>query len=112
MNVWLISYQEEAGSTSHEYHMLLRGKDFPQAETACELIGEYWWPPERPVCSQGCYWQFDRGSVWLKSIVLLDEMEAEILTGLRFLDEWWASGSTNAPLICDREGNHWKDYRA
>lgn len=88
MNVWLVSYQEEVGSTSHEYYMLLIGQDFTLAEAACERMSENWWPPERPVCSQGCYWQFDRGSIWLKSIVLLDECEAETLAGLRFLDEW------------------------
>ncbi|MCW0976988.1 MULTISPECIES: hypothetical protein [Pantoea] len=80
MSGWLVSYQEEVGSTSHEYHMLLSGQDFTLAEAACEKMGENWWPPERPVCSQGCYWQFDRGCVWLKSIVLLDEREAETLT--------------------------------
>ena len=55
MNIWLVSYQEEAGSTSHEYHMLLSGQDFTLAEAACEWMGETWWPPERPVSSQGFY---------------------------------------------------------
>lgn len=111
MNIWLVSYQEEVGSTSHEYHMLLSGPDFTLAEAACERMGENWWPPERPVCSQGCYWQFDRGSVWLKSIVLLDEREAETLSGLRFLDEWRVSGLPDAPVICDRSDCRWEDYR-
>ncbi|OAD97812.1 hypothetical protein [Pantoea sp. OXWO6B1] len=110
MNSWLVSWQEEVGSTSHEYHMLLQGSDFALAEAACERMGENWWPPERPVCSQGCYWQFDRGSVWLKSIVLLDEREADTLTGLRFLDEWAVSGTPDAPVICDRCDCRWEDY--
>lgn len=75
---------------------------FRLAETACERWGKPLWPPERPVCAQGCYWQFDRGSVWLKSIVLLDEHEAEMLAGLRFIDEWTVSGSPDAPIICGR----------
>ncbi|MCX2202499.1 hypothetical protein LDO48_23175 [Pantoea agglomerans] len=111
MNIWLVSYQEEAGSGSHEYHLLLSGQDFTLAEAACEWMGETWWPPERPVSSQGCYWQFDRGSVWLKSIVLLDEREAQTLAGLRFLDEWTVSGSPDAPVICDRSDCRWEDYR-
>lgn len=111
MNVWLVSYQEEVGSTSHEYYMLLIGQDFTLAEAACERMSENWWPPERPVCSQGCYWQFDRGSIWLKSIVLLDECEAETLAGLRFLDEWRVSSSPDAPVICDGSDCRWEDYR-
>lgn len=38
MNSWLVSWQEEVGSTSHEYHMLLRGSDFRLAEAACERM--------------------------------------------------------------------------
>lgn len=48
MNIWLVSYQEEVGSTSHEYHMLLSGQDFTLAEAACERMGENWWPPDAP----------------------------------------------------------------
>lgn len=33
MNVWLVSYQEEVGSASHVYHMLLSGQDFRLAES-------------------------------------------------------------------------------
>lgn len=111
MKAWLVSFQEESGSASHEYHMLLKGTDFKLAEAACELMGASWWHPERPFSTQGCYWQFDRGSAWLKSLVLLNEREGDTLIGLRFLDEWRVMGTPDAPLICDRSGNHWEDYR-
>lgn len=91
--------------------MLLSGQDFKLAEAACERMCETRWPPECPVCLQGCDWQFDRGSIWLESTVLHDDREAETLGGLRFLDEWIVSGSSQAPVICDREGNRWEDYR-
>ncbi|GME47167.1 hypothetical protein ACJ2_42430 [Pantoea sp. QMID2] len=58
------------------------------AEVACYKMGETWWPPERPFCSQGCHWLFDRGSVWLKNIVLLDQRDADTLSRLCFIDEW------------------------
>ncbi|MDE8559213.1 hypothetical protein [Pantoea vagans] len=91
--------------------MLLSGQEFTLAEAACVRMGENWWPPERPVCSQDCYWQFDLGSVWLKSIVLPDEREAETLAGLQFPDEWTVSGSPDTPAICDRSNCRWEDYR-
>ncbi|WP_228379716.1 hypothetical protein [Pantoea agglomerans] len=90
-------------STSHEYHMLLSRHDFKLAEAACERIGENWWPPECPVCSQGCYWQFDRGSVWLKSLLLPDAAMARDISALGVFDEWVISGSPQAPGICDHE---------
>jgi len=56
-------------------------------------------------------YQEETGSIWLKSIVLLQESEAETLAGLRFPDEWQVSGSPDAPVICDRSDCRWEDYR-
>jgi len=58
--------------------------------------GETWRPPERPVCSQSCYWQFDRFSVWLKNLLLLDAGMARDISVLSVFDEWVISGSPQA----------------
>ncbi|MEN4936315.1 hypothetical protein [Pantoea agglomerans] len=72
---------------------------------------ETWRPPERPVCSQSCYWQFDRFSVWLKSLLLLDAGMARDISVLGVFDEWVISGSPQAAVICDHGGSRWEDYR-
>jgi len=70
VNIWLVSYQEEVGSTSHEYHMLLSGQDFKLAEAACERMGENWWPPEKAVTSLA----FLNSLLVMKDSIMLLEM--------------------------------------
>ncbi|WP_261642976.1 hypothetical protein [Erwinia mallotivora] len=111
MNVWLVSYQEECGGSSHDCHMLLRGADLPLAEAACDRMGRAWWYPERPVSVQGCYWQFSRGAVWLNVIVQLTGQQEKTLSGLGFLDCWQVTGTPDMPVISDRHGNCWEAHR-
>ncbi|WP_330444725.1 hypothetical protein IFU37_021365 (plasmid) [Pantoea agglomerans] len=42
MNAWLVSWHEETGSNSIEYHMLLSGQDFQRTEATCDRMGEIW----------------------------------------------------------------------
>jgi len=111
MNIWLASWQTDAGSNSHDYHALLKGADCALAEAACERMGTTWWPEEEPVSSEGCYWQFTRGQVWLKSLFLLDGRQGKTLSDLGVFDEWTVSGTPDAPVICDNGGSRWEDHR-
>ena len=47
--------------------------------------------------------------VWFNSIILLDDVENSILRGLKFLDAWTVTGSTDMPRLHDEWGNDWRD---
>ncbi|EMC1835509.1 hypothetical protein QG935_004668, partial [Salmonella enterica] len=54
-------------------------------------------------------WEYETGVVWFNSIILLDDVENSILRGLKFLDAWTVTGSTDAPVLRDEWGNDWRD---
>ncbi|MEG3126767.1 hypothetical protein SC171_17150 [Pantoea cypripedii] len=110
MNTWLVSFQAEWQGACSEEHVLIRSTDVLLAEAGCMYMGSKWWEGE--ACeSEGCYWRFGGNDVWLKAIILLSDAEAETLSRLRFLDEWCVTGMPDAPMVRDRNGNHWLDFR-
>lgn len=52
--------------------------------------------------------RFDRGSSWLKSIVLSDEHETDSQGCLRFLNRGMANGTPDATVIFGYKGYHWR----
>ncbi|MBP2200548.1 hypothetical protein [Pantoea cypripedii] len=110
MKTWLISFQTEWRSACSEEHLLIRSADAQMTEAGCTHMGRTWWKAE-PCESEGCYWRFGGNDVWLKAIVLLSDAQAQTLTGLRFLDEWTVTGTPDAPVVRERNGNHWQDFR-
>lgn len=106
MNIWLVSFQAEWQGACSEEHMLILSPDEQLAEAGCRT----WWKGE-PCESEGCYWRFDGNDVWLKSLVQLDAQQAATISGLHFLDEWEVTGTLLAPVVSDRWGCHWLDFR-
>ncbi|MGE0968580.1 hypothetical protein ACQFN5_00215 (plasmid) [Klebsiella sp. WOUb02] len=111
MNAWLVTFQAERHGVEYEHHLLLQGADLPLAEAACGLMADTWWQGERPVCAEGVYRTYVHGSVWLSAIILLSDAELETLTGLKFLDRWFVTGSPDAPVVQDEQDNRWQDFR-
>ena len=111
MNIWLVTFQVEKDGVEYEHHLLLRGADLPVAQAACEFMGETWWRGARPICSQGCYWTYLYGSVWLSAITLLGDAEAQTLSGLKFLEAWCVTGTATALTVRDEQDNQWEDFR-
>ena len=111
MNTWLVSFQVQDGSVSYEHTVLLQGTDLALAEAACGCMGTTWWRGAHPVGSEGCYWTYQQGSVWLSIITLLSDTETETLSGLKFLDMWYVTGTPDAPEVRDVQDNRWQDFR-
>ncbi|QKJ89342.1 hypothetical protein PMPD1_4444 (plasmid) [Paramixta manurensis] len=113
MNSWLISFQTDRAGRDADVHLLLPGEAFTLAEAACDRMGATWWPDGGPPDTQGCYWRWPQGTVWLNRITLLSEREAADLNGLNFLEAWTVEGTRHAPVIRDAGGTAWEDaYRA
>lgn len=70
-------------------------------------MGRTWWQ----TCQEEYEyrWLYPGGVVWFNSIILLDDVENSILRGLKFLDAWTVTGSTDAPVLRDEWGNDWRD---
>lgn len=112
MNAWLVTFQAERDGVEYEHHLLLQGTDLPLTEAACGLMGETWWRGERPVSAEGCYWTYLHGSAWLSTIILLSDAERETLSGLKFLDRWFVTGTPDGPVVQDEQGHRWQDFRS
>jgi len=110
MNTWLVSFQTDWQGACSEELVLILSADAQLAEAGCMLMGRTWWKGEARE-SEGCYWRFDGNDVWLKSLVQLDAQQAATISGLNFLDEWDVTGTLPAPVVSDRHGNRWCDFR-
>ena len=78
------------------------------AEAGVLEMGRTWWPSLRREDDRH-RWEFPEGVVWFNSIILLDDVENSILRGLKFLDAWTVTGSTDMPRLHDEWGNDWRD---
>lgn len=106
---WLINYILDIAGTETTTHLLLRADNLQMAELAARQMGRTWWREEMSGENEGCYWTFLDATVWFSGITLLDEHEADVLTGLKFLDMWRVSGDQNNLSVRDDAGYPWED---
>lgn len=71
-------------------------------------MGRTWWPSLQREDDRH-RWEYAAGVVWFNSIILLDDVENSILRGLKFLDAWNVTGTTDAPVLRDEWENDWRD---
>ncbi|POP05333.1 hypothetical protein [Salmonella enterica] len=50
-----------------------------------------------------------KGMISLSPPTICNSAENSILRGLKFLDAWTVTGSTDAPVLRDEWGNDWRD---
>ncbi|EAA1630412.1 hypothetical protein AXM73_23390 [Salmonella enterica subsp. enterica] len=106
-DTWLVGFSAEISGVEMATNMLIQAGSQAMAEAAALYMGRTWW--------QTCLeeyeyrWLYPGGVVWFNSIILLDDVENSILRGLKFLDAWTVTGSTDAPVLRDEWGNDWRD---
>ncbi|WP_313052641.1 hypothetical protein [Pantoea piersonii] len=67
MKTWLASFQVERGGECFDVHFLLQAESEIMAEAGCGYMGQAWWPGGA-LESEGCYWRYRCGDVWLKLV--------------------------------------------
>jgi len=110
MKTWLASFQVERGGECFDVHFLLQAESEIMAEAGCGYMGQAWWPGGA-LESEGCYWRYRCGDVWLKLVWPLGDAETALFNTPGFLDTWSVSGQPAAPEVCDLSGERWKDFR-
>ena len=108
LNTWLVGLSVDVDSTEMMVYYLISATGLAQAEAGVMEMGRTWWPSLRREDDRH-RWEFPEGVVWFNSIILLDDVENSILRGLKFLDAWTVTGSTDMPRLHDEWGNDWRD---
>ncbi|EJH0339438.1 hypothetical protein NCH02_004348 [Salmonella enterica] len=108
MNTWLVGLIVDVDGTEMMVYYLVSATDLEHAEASVLEIGRTWWPSLQREDDQH-RWEYAAGVVWFNSIILLYDVENSILRGLKFLDAWTVTGSTDTPVLRDERGNDWRD---
>ncbi|END4470388.1 hypothetical protein ABL536_004559 [Salmonella enterica subsp. enterica serovar Bareilly] len=103
-DTWLVGLSVDVNGTEMMVHYLV----LEHAEAGVLQMGRTWWPSLKREDDRH-RWVYETGVVWFNSIILLDDVENSILRGLKFLDAWTVTGSTDAPVLRDEWGNDWRD---
>lgn len=110
MNSWLIGVDIEVSDIEFPAHFLIQAENLQLAEAGVVYMGNTWWD-EFLEESDGCRWSFRSGrAVWFHSITLLDDAEASILQGLKFLDTWVVTGNSAAPRVRSPFDEDWTEF--
>ncbi|EAA1752717.1 TPA: hypothetical protein G9E65_004458 [Salmonella enterica] len=107
-DTWLVGLSVDVNGTEMTVHYLVSATDLEHAEAGVLEMGRTWWPSLKREDDRH-RWEYETGVVWFNSIILLDDVENSILRGLKFLDAWTVTGSTDAPVLRDEWGNDWRD---
>ncbi|HFV9933110.1 TPA: hypothetical protein ACIAPS_002800 [Salmonella enterica subsp. enterica serovar Bovismorbificans] len=107
-DTWLVGLSVDVNGTEMMVYYLVSATDLEHAEAGVLEMGRTWWPSLQREDDQH-RWEYAAGVVWFNSIILLDDVENSILRGLKFLDAWTVTGSTDAPVLRDEWGNDWRD---
>lgn len=110
MKTWLASFQVDLAGECFDVNYLIQAGSEIMAEACCRCMGQNWWPAG-VLKSNGCYWQYRNGDVWLKQLWPLCDAQAVLFNAPGFLDTWKVSGDADAPLICDLGGAFWQEFR-
>ncbi|EAP0965983.1 hypothetical protein Y940_005023 [Salmonella enterica subsp. enterica] len=108
LNTWLAGLSVDVGGTEMMVYYLVSATDLAQAEAGVLEMGRTWWPSLQREDDRH-RWEYTAGVVWFNSIILLDDVENSILRGLKFLDAWNVTGTTDAPVLRDEWENDWRD---
>lgn len=108
LNTWLVGLSVDVGGTEMMVYYLISATDLAHAEAGVLEMGRTWWPALQREDDRH-RWEYAAGVVWFNSIILLDDVENSILRGLKFLDAWTVTGSTDMPVLRDEWGNDWRD---
>lgn len=95
LNTWLAGLSVDVGGTEMMVYYLVSATDLAQAEAGVLEMGRTWWPSLQREDDRH-RWEYAAGVVWFNSIILLDDVENSILRGLKFLDAWNVTGTTDA----------------
>ncbi|ECE8261313.1 hypothetical protein EVI75_17705 [Salmonella enterica subsp. enterica serovar Hvittingfoss] len=107
-DTWLVGLSVDVNGTEMTVHYLVSATGLEHAEAGVLEMGRTWWPSLKREDDRH-RWEYETGVVWFNSIILLDDVENGILRGLKFLDAWTVTGSTDAPVLRDEWGNDWRD---
>ncbi|ECW0470494.1 TPA: hypothetical protein R4G84_002847 [Salmonella enterica subsp. enterica serovar Mississippi] len=107
-DTWLVGLSVDIDGTEMLVHYLVSATDLAHAEAGVLEMGRTWWPSLQREDDRH-QWVYPGGVVWFNSIILLDDLENNILRGLKFPDAWTVTGSTDAPVLRDEWGNDWRD---
>lgn len=108
LNTWLAGLSVDVGGTEMMVYYLISATDLEHAEAGVLEMGRTWWPALQREDDRH-RWEYAAGVVWFNNIILLDDVENSILRGLKFLDAWTVTGSTDMPRLHDDWGNDWRD---
>lgn len=108
MNTWLVGFGIEINGTEIMVYFLTEAVDLTHAEAGIAEMGRTWWPALEHE-SDGYRWEYPGRVIWFNSIILLDDVENNLIRGLKFLDVWRVNGTSDAPVLCDEYGNNWLD---
>ncbi len=108
LNTWLVGLSVDVDGTEMMVYYLISASDLAQAEAGVMEMGRTWWPALKRGDDR-YRWEYAAGVVWFNSIILLDDIDVAVLRGLKFLDAWTVTGSTDAPVLRDEWGNDWRD---
>lgn len=108
LNTWLVSLSVDVDGTEMMVYYLVSASDLSLAEAGVLEMGRTWWPSLQREDDRH-RWEYPEGVVWFNSIILLDDVENAVLRGLKFLDTWTVSGTSDAPVLRDEWGNDWRD---
>ncbi|ELH9297383.1 hypothetical protein RQW87_004300 [Salmonella enterica] len=108
LNTWLVGLSVDVGGTEMMVYYLISATDLEHAEAGVLEMGRTWWPSQNREDDRH-RWEYATGVVWFNSIILLDDVENSILRGLKFLDAWNVTGTTDAPVLRDEWDNDWRD---
>ncbi|EIX8227951.1 hypothetical protein OQB14_004351 [Salmonella enterica] len=87
LNTWLVGLSVDVGGTEMMVYYLISATDLAHAEAGVLEMGRTWW----------------------SALQREDDVENSILRGLKFLDAWTVTGSTDMPVLRDEWGNDWRD---
>lgn len=102
LNTWLVGLIVDVGATEMMVYYLISAADLEHAEAGVMEMGRTWWPTLQREDDRH-RWEYAAGVVWFNSIILLDDVENSILRGLKFLDAWTVTGSTDR-RYCETSG--------
>ncbi|MCO4160866.1 hypothetical protein [Citrobacter amalonaticus] len=108
LNTWLVGLSVDVDGTEMMVYYLVSASDLSLAEAGVLEMGRTWWPSLQREDDRH-RWEYPEGVVWFNSIILLDDVENSILRGLKFLDAWTVTCSTDMPRLHDDWGHDWRD---
>ncbi|MDS0912233.1 hypothetical protein [Escherichia coli] len=108
LNTWLMGFTVETSGVEMMVYHLVSAETPEQAEAGVLEMGRTWWSALKREDDRH-RWEYAAGVVWFNSIILLDDVETSILRGLKFLDAWNVTGTTDAPVLRDEWDNDWRD---